>query len=120
MNEQISIQADVVFATGGGRDLRCDVYSPTGGGDHPAILLLHGGAWRAGTRSMVEAFGRRLAEAGFVAVASEYRLTPEAAWPAQIHDVKAAIRWMRASAGDLGIDPARLAILGRSAGGHLA
>lgn len=69
---------------------------------------------------MVEGFGRRLAEAGLAAMAPEYRLTPEAAWPAQIHDVKTAIRWARSHAAELRVDGDRVAILGRSAGGHLA
>ena len=116
----IEERKDVVFGTGGDRSLVCDLYLPADRGGAPAVILLHGGAWRMGSRAMVEGYGRLLAGAGFVAVAPEYRLTPEAAWPAQIHDTKAAIRWTRANADDLGIDPTRLAILGRSAGGHLA
>ncbi len=69
---------------------------------------------------MVEGYGRRLAEAGLVCMAPEYRLTPESPWPAQIHDTKAAIRWARRHAPELGADTTKLAILGRSAGGHLA
>ena len=69
---------------------------------------------------MVEGYGRLLADRGMACIAPEYRLTPESAWPAQIHDAKAAIRWTRASSADLGFDPLRFAILGRSAGGHLA
>jgi acetyl esterase/lipase len=116
----IEERRDVQFATGGGRPLLCDLYLPDDRGNAPAVILLHGGAWRMGSRAMVEGYGRILAQAGLVCVAPEYRLTPEAAWPAQIHDAKACIRWTRACAADLGADSARLAILGRSAGGHLA
>jgi acetyl esterase/lipase len=121
MNQMVRVRNDVVFASAGGRDLCCDVYEPEESGEaRPAVLLLHGGAWRAGSRDMVEGFGRRLAEAGFVAVASEYRLTPEAPWPAQIDDVRAALGWIRANAASMNVDDSRIAVLGRSAGGHLA
>jgi acetyl esterase/lipase len=118
-----TVEKDVVFGTGGGEELRCDVYSPpasAGAGPFPAVVLLHGGAWKMGDRSIMEGFGRRLAEAGFVGVASQYRLLPGSPWPAAIEDAKAAIRWTRASASSLGVDPERIAVLGRSAGGHLA
>lgn len=121
MSSQVEVRKDVVFGTGGGRDLLADVYSPGAITDAvPAILLLHGGGWRMGQRGMMEAWGHRFAEAGLVGVASEYRLHGEGVWPAHIHDTKAALRWMKANAGELGIDDQRIAILGRSAGGHLA
>lgn len=119
----VTVQKDVVFGTGGGQELRCDVYTPAGNvGNAPGVLLVHGGAWRQGDRSVMEGFGRRLAAAGFVGVACQYRLNadPEFPWPAHIHDVKAALRWMRANASRLGLDPGRIAVLGRSAGAHLA
>ncbi len=121
MSVETLVRNDVVFGTGGGRDLRCDVYSPAEpSGRAPGVLLVHGGAWRMGDRSVMTGYGHALAGQGFVCVASEYRLTPESPWPAHIHDVKAAIRWVRANAGDLGIDETQIAVLGRSAGGHLA
>src|SRR2546426_2741184 len=113
----------VVFGTGGGRDLRADVYRPPEvgeGGDAPAVLLVHGGGWRTGDRSQLRGYGILLGREGYLCVASEYRLVPESPWPAPIHDVKAAVRWMRANAKDLGIDPRRIAIEGNSAGAHLA
>src|SRR4051812_10808328 len=114
------MRKDVVFGTGGGQELRCDVYRPEGPGPFPAVVLLHGGAWKMGDRSVMEGFGTRLAAHGFVGVASQYRLLPSSPWPAAIEDAKAAIRWTRASAASLGVDPERIAVLGRSAGGHLA
>lgn len=120
MNE-VSVRHGIVYGSGGGRDLRCDVYAPAvDDAPAPGVLLIHGGGWRAGERAVMEGYGRRLATDGFVCVAPEYRLTPESPWPAQIHDVNAAIRWTRARSAELGIDPERLAILGRSAGAHLA
>ena len=123
MGDEVRVRKDVVFGSGGGTELRCDVYEPPGGDGgraRPAIVLVHGGAWKMGDRSVMEGFGRRLATAGFVGVASQYRLLPDHPWPAHIHDTKAAIRWTRANTDELGVDPDRIAILGRSAGGHLA
>ena len=118
---RVSIEKDIVYGHGGGRDLRCDVYTPPGGADRaPAVILVHGGAWRQGDRSQLQGYGILLGREGYVCIAPEYRLTPESPWPAQIHDVKAAIRWVRAHADQLGIDPERIAIEGNSAGAHLA
>ncbi|HVM08026.1 MAG TPA: alpha/beta hydrolase [Acidimicrobiales bacterium] len=119
--DRVTVERDVVFGTGGGRDLRCDVYTPPGDvADAPAVVLVHGGAWRQGDRSQLRGYGILLGREGYVCVAPEYRLTPESRWPAQIHDVKAAIRWTRANAERLHIDPDRIAIEGNSAGAHLA
>lgn len=118
---RVDIETDVVFGHGGGRDLRCDVYTPPGGAEGaPAVILVHGGAWRQGDRTQLRGYGILLGREGYVCIAPEYRLTPESPWPAQIHDVKAAIRWVRANADRLGIDPERIAIEGNSAGAHLA
>ena len=117
----VRIRQDVIFATGGGRDLRCDVYAPADArGNLPGLILLHPGGWREGNRGMMQETAMRIAPEGFVCIASEYRLTPEAPWPAQIEDVKAAIRWTHAQSAELGIDESRIGVLGRSAGGHLA
>lgn len=118
---RVTIEEGVVFGTGGGRDLLCDVYTPPGEvKDAPGVLLVHGGGWRQGDRSQLRGYGIMLGRRGYVCVACEYRLIPESLWPAQIHDVKAALRWMRAEAARLGIDPERIAIEGNSAGAHLA
>ncbi|HJM76625.1 MAG TPA: alpha/beta hydrolase [Dehalococcoidia bacterium] len=119
--DRVTIDEAVFFGTGGGRDLACDVFTPPGGADNaPGVLIIHGGGWREGDRSQLRGYGLRLARAGYVCVASEYRLTPESPWPAQIHDVKTALRWMRANATDLGLNPDRIAVEGNSAGAHLA
>ena len=76
-------------------------------------------AGASGDKTQLRGYGILLGRAGYVCVASEYRLVGESPWPAQIHDVKAAIRWMRANANDLGIDPTRIAVEGNSAGAHL-
>lgn len=115
------IQKDIVFAQREGRDLKLDLYRPVGKKNHhTAVLLLHGGAWRMGDKSMMALFGPELAGLGFTAVAPEYRLLGEAPWPAQLEDLKAAIRWTRANANQLDIDPERISLQGFSAGAHLA
>jgi acetyl esterase/lipase len=118
---RVTIQDDVVFGTGGGRELRCDVFTPPDARtDRPAVLLIHGGGWFGGDRSQLRGYGVQLARFGFVCVCPEYRLSGEAIWPAQIHDVKAALRWLRANAASLGVDQDKIAVSGNSAGAHLA
>jgi dienelactone hydrolase len=89
-------------------------------GPSPAVLCIHGGGFRAGTRDGYDGFCIKLARRGFVAGTVTYRLAPDSQFPAQIYDVKAAVRWLRAHAKDYGIDPNRIGVTGGSAGGHLA
>lgn len=120
---EATVESDVVYGTGGGRELRCDIYTPPNATTaSPGILMIHGGGWSQGARNMpgMVAFGTLLSGLGSVCVAMEYRLSGEAAWPAQLHDAKAALRWIRANAPRLGIDPSRIAVLGKSAGAHIA
>jgi acetyl esterase/lipase len=116
---EINVRKDVVFGTAGDRDLHCDIYKPAKG-NGIGILMVHGGGWRRGSKDMLPPQAEVYCEWGFTCVATEYRLTPESPWPAQIHDVKAALRWMRASADEFDIDPSRIAIHGNSAGAHLS
>ena len=89
-------------------------------GKLPAVLCIHGGGFRAGSREGYDSLCLKLAQRGFVAATVTYRLAPKYQFPAQIHDVKAAVRWLRANAGKYQIDPARVGVTGGSAGGHLA
>jgi acetyl esterase/lipase len=126
----VTVHHGVEFATVEGfRPLLLDLYQPVeGSGSGAAIVYVHGGGWAVGTRRrMGRAFVswspsalEVLAQAGFVVASVDYRLSGEAQFPAQLHDVKAAIRWMRGNAQTLGVDPARLMAWGESAGGHLA
>jgi pectinesterase len=104
----------------GDRKLHADVFVPEKKGAYPALLLVHGGGWRSGDKSMNTPMAHALAARGFVVVSVEYRLSLEAKYPAAVHDLKAAIRWMRAHAREYHIDPDRIAIGGASAGGQLA
>jgi acetyl esterase/lipase len=118
--------AGLVFSTPlGFRPLEADVFLPPGDGPHPVVLWLHGGGFRAGHRRHVPLLDDldplgRLTEAGFAVVLADYRLSGEARFPAQLFDVKAAIRWLRYRAADLRLDPDRVALWGESAGAHLA
>ncbi|MEO2017825.1 MAG: alpha/beta hydrolase [Fuerstiella sp.] len=112
---------DVVYATVGEQELRLDVYTPQKtrtAQKSPVIVWIHGGAWRAGSKNKVPV--AKLVDRGFAIASVDYRLSPVAKFPAQIHDIKAAIRFLRANAATYRLDPDRFVIAGSSAGGHLA
>ncbi|MBX9792277.1 MAG: alpha/beta hydrolase [Pirellulales bacterium] len=116
----IEPRRDLVYATVGQLALRADIYRPLDGpGPFPAVLTMHGGSWTNGTKARMGAISTRLARAGYIAVAIDYRLAPTYRFPAQIEDCRAAIRWMRTYADRLDIDPNRIGAWGYSAGGHL-
>ncbi len=100
--------------------LLLDVYRPAGAGPFPSVLLIHGGAWKRGDREQVERLAERIAARGYLVVNTTYRLVPAYRYPAQLHDVQQALRWMHDSGPAHGVDPARRATFGYSAGGHLA
>jgi acetyl esterase/lipase len=94
--------------------------TPKGTKPLPVVVNIHGGAWQAGDKSQGVGAIMNLVNTGEYAGATiEYRLTDEASWPAQIHDCKAAIRWIRAHAEKYHLDPDRIGVIGASAGGHL-
>ena len=115
---------DVPYAGTSHHRQQLDVYvprEPAGGGPLPVIAHVHGGGWSMGSRLMARPHVLpHVASGHYAAVAIGYRLTGEAAHPAQIHDVKAGLRWIRANAERYGFDPDRICVMGASAGGHLA
>jgi acetyl esterase/lipase len=114
-------ELDVIYGQGAGEDLHLDLYTPKGPRSPiPTMVLLHGGGWCTGSKNEMRPAARAFAEKGFVTVAVEYRLAPRHRFPAQLHDVKCAVRWLRANADRYQIDPERIGVLGGSAGGHLA
>ena len=88
-------------------------------GELPAVVCIHGGGWTKGDRTSHSKVAQALASRGYVAATISYRLSGEAPFPAAIHDCKAAVRYLRANAKTLGIDPHRIGAIGLSAGGHL-
>lgn len=111
----------LVLARYGDRDLALDLFRPKHSTKPlPAVVCIHGGAWWKGERKNFAHVARALAARGYVAATVSYRLSGEATFPAQIHDTKAAVRWLRANADTYGIDPDRIGATGSSAGGHLA
>ena len=105
---------------GPARELSIDVFQPAASELRTAIVILHGGGLRGGSREAVHGRAAELASLGFVACAAEYRLLGEAAWPAPLDDVRSAIGWVRENADSLGIAPDRIVAQGQSAGGYLA
>src|SRR5919109_1747151 len=118
----MGIEENVVVHNVGGRELKVDIFRPANpSGPVQGLLFLPGGGWQTANRApLKERYGIRMAQRGYVCVTGEYRVMDEAPWPAQIQDVKATIRWMRAHSESLGIDPAAIIVGGKSAGGHLA
>jgi acetyl esterase/lipase len=103
-----------------------DSSTPPPAHGRPAVLALHGGSWTAGSRILYRLRPQdtvvRLAQAGIVVIAPDYRLARPGwpAWPAVVQELRATIRWIRRHARELGVDPERIGVLGQSAGGHLA
>jgi acetyl esterase/lipase len=115
------LRTDVVFAEAGGEPLRFDHYRPLGVTEPaPAVVFVHGGGWVRGDPSQAAGNALHFARRGIATVAISYRLAPAHRFPAQLDDVRHGLRWVRAHADELGIDPGRLALLGLSAGAHLA
>ncbi len=124
------LDAGVVYGTVGDRELEMDIVRPdpadadraenTGRDGRPALLFIHGGAWAKGSREDYYVYTHHFASLGYVCATASYRLVREAPFPAAVKDVKCAIRFLRSHAGDYGIDPEKIAVVGGSAGGHLA
>lgn len=99
---------------------KMDIYFPQSGGPWPAVVYIHGGSWMHGDKSEAALFAGGLNSLGYLVVSLDYRLYPQAIFPAMIEDVKCGIRSLRAHAAELNLDPNRIAVMGASAGGHLA
>ena len=115
-----NVDRDVVFGKGGTVDLQADIYRPTGMSKRMAVIHYHGGGFAGGNKNGLALRCQAMSALGYTNIAAQYRLSGVARWPAQIEDVKTAIRWTRANAAKLGIEPNRIALAGYSAGGHLA
>lgn len=123
VREQIEVIEDLAYASTDNPKQTLHLVVPkerTSDDPLPLVVFIHGGAWRAGDkRGGIGRVSRLVASGDFVGASIGYRLTGEAIWPAQIHDCKAAIRWLKKNASEYGYDPDRIAVMGSSAGGHL-
>jgi len=119
--DQIEFEHDVEYSNPSNEHLKLNLARPKKSDAlAPAVVCIHGGGWHSGNRESWDAVCKQLAERGYVAITVTYRFAPKYPFPAQAYDVKAAVRWLRANAERLGIDPNRIGAVGDSAGGHLA
>ena len=123
-SDRVEFRADVPFLAGG-RTETLDLYLPKNrkpGTQSPAIVLIHGGGWKEGDKAQAreKEFGIFFAENGFVVASVNYALRSAGRYPVNLQDCKNGVRYLRAHAKELGLDPDRIAVMGGSAGGHLA
>lgn len=119
--ESVVFESGIEYTNPEDQHLQLNMARPkTGTGPFPAVICIHGGGFRAGTRDSYNNLIVKLAERGYVAVTITYRLAPKFKFPAAIHDTKAAVRWVRANSGKYKINPDKIGVTGGSAGGHLA
>jgi acetyl esterase/lipase len=116
--DAVNQTTDIEYARVDGQALRLDLYQPETVSNAPLLVWVHGGAWEAGSKSPMPAMA--LAERGYAIASLDFRPASVAPFPGQVHDIKAAIRFLRATAARHGYDARRIAILGASSGAHLA
>lgn len=117
----VYFEKDIRYGQAGGFPLHLDLAQPRfGRGPYPALLIMHGGGWSKGDKTDMDFLAKMIASRGYVAMSVQYRLSPDYIFPAAVHDVKCAVRWVRAHAEKLQVDPQRIGVLGGSAGAHLA
>jgi acetyl esterase/lipase len=120
--QAVTTRNDIVFAEHDGVKLLGDLYLPQGIDKAPVLVAVHGGGWQVGSRKFYTNWGPYLARNGFAVFAIEYRLMKPGmqTYPGAVYDTKAAIQFVRAKAGELGVDPERIGLIGDSAGAHLS
>jgi acetyl esterase/lipase len=118
---RVEIRKAVQYGTHDGTTLTGDLYLPEGTEHRPAIVAVHGGGWQVGSRDIYKYMAPYLAARGYAVFSIDYRLTRDGKnrYPAAVNDVRAAVQWIRGHAAELNIDPARIALMGDSAGAHL-
>lgn len=114
-------QETFVYARSCGEALALELYRPFAPlAPLPVVLVIHGGSWRSGTRLELDQLSRYLAARGYAVASIDYGLAPESTFPAPVDDARDAVLFLRRRSSELGLDPSRLAVLGRSAGGQIA
>ncbi len=120
-SKSIDIENDIIYKTIGERELPANLFYPRNKkGKIPGILIIHGGGWRAGNKSLMTPMAERLAKKGYFVMAPEYRMSLEATYPSAVVDLYDAIIWMNEHADEYGIDMDQIVVMGCSAGGQLA
>jgi acetyl esterase/lipase len=109
---------DQIYLTHGGKPLLARLYRPAGPGPFPGVVEVHGGAWTSNDRLANVATHESLADNGVAVLAIDFRMPPEARYPAAIEDINYAVRWLKLNARDFAIDPGRIGGVGTSSGGH--
>jgi acetyl esterase/lipase len=119
---ECDIRKNVAYANHDGVELSGDLYLPVGAGPFPVLINVHGGYWRRGVRETFKYWGAYLAARGYAGFTISYRLTRpgQKTYPEAVHDVRAAVQFMRGRAGDFRLDPDRIVLMGNSAGAQLA
>ena len=119
--DDIELVPDIEFAKHDDKSLQLDLYLPRDlKHPVPTLVFIHGGGWKGGSRTDYRVYGVDFAARGYVVASISYRFSAEAHFPAAVHDVKCAVRWLRANAEKYHIDRNQIAAIGGSAGGHLA
>jgi acetyl esterase/lipase len=119
---EVATELDIAFAEHDGAMLLGDLYLPRGLAKAPVLVCVHGGGWQVGDRKFYTHWGNYLATNGYAVFAIEYRLMKPGVktWPGAVHDVRAAVQFVRAEAAEFGLDPDRIGLIGDSAGAHLS
>jgi len=119
---KINSERDLVYGSTSTRDLHLDIFWPIEVQlkKSPGVICIHGGGWASGNKSHLLPLAQKLADQGYFACTIEYRLSPEAKYPAGIYDIKSAIKWVKAHAAEYNLDSSKIAVLGASAGATLA
>ncbi|MDJ0797103.1 MAG: alpha/beta hydrolase [Calothrix sp. MO_167.B12] len=118
--DKVRIARGIIFASPDQVELKLNIYQPLLSGKYPTLIIIYGGAWRTGSPNSHENYSVYMAAQGYSVVAIDYRHAPKYKFPAQMEDVEAALRYIQEYAHDLEVDTERMAIMGRSAGAHLA
>ena len=116
---EIETRKNITYAEPGGTKLQLDAYLPKAEGTYPAVLCIHGGAWKKGSRNAMRDYATALANRGMACFTISYRLAPQHKFPAQIDDCRSAVLWVREHAADYKVNPEKIGAIGFSAGGHL-
>lgn len=120
-SSKVKEEINLVYKSIGERKLKIDLFYPDSTRKClPIIIFIHGGGWRSGDKSFQHPLAIKIASQGYLCAAVEYRLSPEADYPAAVLDIKDAIKWLKEIAGKYGGDSSKVALVGCSSGGHLA